>query len=187
MASDKHCKVWNELLALEPILRNDLSVHLATLRNDPEVYGYAVLMGEDIHQCSATAVTNRESDLTEHIGTDYELEARYLPDEWQHYDEDALTLFNEQLDRVYREFRTRHPENYEESFSYDDEEVRFLEDVYEIYLRGLKTCRDAKEFGPIWYRVMWISQSGRSIMKKSFLELNDSRAIDEASEIFDDI
>ena len=176
-------KVQQEMSDLIPIFEQALTSHLQLFVSDPEVYGYAVLVGEDIDQCGAIAVTNRESDLSEYLGSEEEPEYRYIPDEWQHWHQDAFTQFNAKLDSVYEVFRSRCPDDLD-VFEYNEDEMNYLTDVYHVYLSAMKSCQDAGAFGSIWYRVIWISDSDRFIIGKSFNELNEGRAIDEAGHFF---
>ena len=91
--------------------RDALAKHLQSFKDDSETCGYAIVLGEDIDQLQAIAVTNREEDMNALDDPSEADEFRFSPDEWQHWHHDAFESFNESLDEIYELFRERHPQD----------------------------------------------------------------------------
>ena len=176
-------EVHEQIQGLGPVLQSAIKVHVEQIQTDSDVYGYALMLGEDIDQCNVIAVTNAESALADHKETEEEADYRYLVDEWQDWHHDAFSSFNAQLDDVYEQFRDSCPED-EDRESYSDEEVEYLKDIYELYFQAMKTVVGQGAFTSIWYRMIWISDSDRPIIQQAFYGLNSGKPIDEACQFF---
>ncbi len=180
MATD----VSAELNLLTGDFETALAMHLQDFRSDGDTYGYAILLGEDIGMCNAIAVTSKETDVAAIGDANFANDFRYIPDEWQHWHQDAFRDFNSKLDEVYALFRQRCPQT-QGVYQYNEHELKYLQDVYDMYLNAAAKCVKDGAFGDVWYRVIWISDCGRSIIADSFYQLNQGRAIDEAAEYFE--
>lgn len=152
------------------------SIKAATLESSP--YGYALMIGEDLEMAAPITVTNSESDLTDPNDNDL----RYIPDEWAEWSYDHFDKFKSTYEKLFQEFSETHNVT-DENFYYTEDAQEFMSHLYSIYLEAMKNV--ISEFPDIWYWVIWISDSDREIIKKSFLELNSGRSLKEAADYFE--
>ncbi|TWU40286.1 hypothetical protein Q31b_36330 [Novipirellula aureliae] len=175
--------VYSELEELCSVFRDALASHLSDLNANSQSCGHAILIGEDIHQLNAIAVTNTEDDITALDDPSFADQYRYMPDEWQHWHQKAFSGFNDALDAVYGLFRERHPER-EDDYSYSKEEQAYIIDVCCMYLGAAMDCAKEGEYGNISYRCIWISDCNYPIIAESIRRLNDPSVAKNALKLF---
>ena len=167
--------VHAELDELSTAFRDALSNHLQSFNDDSQTCGYAIVLGEDIDQLNAIAVTNHEEDVTSLDDPSFADEYRYSPDEWQHWHHDAFDSFNDSLNSIYELFRNRHPQRDDDSYS--DEEQAYLINVCNMYLGAAVDCARRGDFGGIGYRLIWISDCEYPVIPESIRQLNDPAVV----------
>ena len=133
------------------------------------------MIGEDIDQLQAIAVTNREADIASLDDPSFADEFRYSPDEWQHWHHDAFYEFNESLESVYELFRERHPQTDDDS--YTEEELAFIVNVCNMFLGAAIDCARSGSFGDINYRLIWISDCEFPVIDESIRQLNEPTVV----------
>jgi len=170
------------LHSLLPLLEESIRKSIVSVIKKKDPYGYALLIDEDLEQASVVLVTNNEESLTQYDEKEV-IEYRYSPDEWEDWHYEYFKEFNEKLDTIYAHFEETH-KVIDEECCYTNDGMEYMDTLYSIYLLAMKKVKNAGQFKSIWYRVIWISDSDRNIIKDSFFELNEGRVIDEASYLF---
>lgn len=142
----------------------DIKRHVASLRQSGvEFYGYAVLPPDYYTAFDPTTLTvayNCESDIdAKNRGSPY---YRYSVDEWQNY-------VHEGFDSVNRELKALLAATGSASDSIDD---AFVNSVYQAVLDAMLTLRNENTFDGVSFLVVWLSDSGDSILNRSAKLLN---------------
>lgn len=154
--------------------------HVETLQSRGiEFYGYALLPGEfyDIH--SLVAATNTEASIkvpkTDKMYRYY----RYGVDEWAHWDHDGFTTANALLVKANEQFKTMHKKE-KGDFRMDSFEVAHANGLLDSVVRGLLAAKNNGAFKSIDpFLVVWISDSGHTIMADSARQLNSPKVAQE--------
>ena len=143
----------------------DIKRHVASLRQSGvEFYGYAVLPPDYYTAFDPTTLAvpfNCESDVdAANRGLPY---YRYSVDEWKNYVHDGFDAVNRQLKPLLTSTR---------SASDDSIDDAFVNSVYQAVLDAMLTLRNENTFDGVPYLVVWLSDSGDSILNRSAKLLN---------------
>lgn len=143
----------------------DISRHVASLRQSGvDFYGYAALPPDYYTAFDPTTFAvafNCESDMDPaNRGSSY---SRYSVDEWKNYVHDGFDAVNRELKALLPSTR---------SASDDSIDDTFVNSVYQAVLGAMLTLRNTNTFDRIPYLVVWLSDSGDSILNRSAQLLN---------------
>lgn len=166
---------------LVELIKSDLKSSIDKIRSSVvDLYGYAILPGDYFEVGSLVAAFNKESDIkpAELASTIY---YKYSVDEWMNYDRDVFQKSNTILEKrnvILQEFCDRHEDQHEVEI--EDLKIRFADSIYELILDALNKFR--KEFcqDSDLFLVIWVADSGNSIVNRSAAELNSA----SVSELF---
>jgi Domain of unknown function (DUF4303) len=157
----------------------DINRHVASLRQSGvDFYGYAVLPPDYYMAFDPTTLAvafNCESDVdTANRGSLY---YRYSVDEWKNYVHDGFDAVNREL----KALLTSTP-------SADDDSIddTFVNSVYQAVLDAMLTLRNINTFDDVPYLVVWLSDSGDSILNRSARLLNAPNVYSEFTAEFGD-
>lgn len=176
--------VTSLLAEIQPALISTVSdgvrEHVERLRSQGvEFYGYALLPGEpyDIH--SLVAVTNSEGDIKVPPHDDQYRYSRFSVDEWVHWDHDEFGATNALLADANKRFASLHTPT-PGSFEMDEVEVAYSKGLLEAFVSGLNVAKATGTFGSKEsFLVVWISDSGETIMTESVRRLNSLAIVNE--------
>lgn len=147
--------------------------HVAVLKElGVEFYGYALLPGEPYKIDRLAVVTNTDSDVKvarSHAQYSY---YRYCVEEWKRWERDQFALANKALAAANQIFASIHTREVN-SYIMDDYEMAHSDALLDAIVCGLDEGRAAGAFGdgeP--FLVVWISDSGHSIIRESVRRLN---------------
>ncbi|NNJ27323.1 DUF4303 domain-containing protein [Alienimonas chondri] len=168
----------DEVQSLASVFQDDLRKHLIEVRSDPDVYGYAIIFGDQgADQAGAVAAFSRHEDLAE-FDDDYRDEAKFNPDEWQRRSFDAFPKFRERFQVLLKDFQQTSPDW--------DEERRLIDELRRMYLRVAEAVVEEGGFGHLSYRVLWTPGSSHPILAESARRLNSPEVRAAAQCIFDE-
>lgn len=155
----------------------DIKRHIASLhQTGVDFYGYAVLPPEYYTAFDPTTITvafNCESDIDDSKrGQSY---YRYSVDEWQNYVHDGFDASNQELKALLTATK-----------SSDDDSIddTFVSSVYQAVLDAMQVLRNDNTFEGVPYLVVWLSDSGDSILNRSAKLLNSTEVYAEFASEF---
>lgn len=171
----------DSLALIQPLFEEELKQSIETCIEIANPYGYALMLGEDLNMAWPMAITNSELSLVD-CDDDQINDIRYLPDEWVDWHYDDFSKFQSAYEVLYQSFAAKNTITDEHCY-YTKDALDFMNALYEMYFNTIKKVK--AEYSSIWYWVIWISDSDREIIKKSFFSLNTGRAIEEAKIYFE--
>ncbi|WP_445362222.1 DUF4303 domain-containing protein [Microbulbifer sp. ANSA003] len=177
-------EIRNLLQGLLDLLEESIVTSMESIVKDKNPYGYALLIGEDLDCANVVVVTNSEENLKKYSAEEDVDDYRYIPDEWDDWHYEDFKDFNEKLDEVYSRFAETHIVTDDECL-YTEDALDYMNALYSLYIQAMANVREKNIFPSIWYRLVWISDSDRNVIANSFYELNDGRALKEASYLFE--
>jgi len=180
-------KQWidTEVPKIFGILKDEIREHvIKVLKSNPDTYGYAILLGEDLHQSDAISLTSTKSFLDDNKGCDYLSDMKYMPNEWPNWHHEAYENFNSAFEKMYKTFESIFTSS--PGSEYDEEELHLLRTLYENYLMVTKELNDEGVFKSFSYVIIWLMDSNRDVQSKSFWQLNEGVAIEEAGKYFEE-
>jgi hypothetical protein len=154
---------------------NDLAANL--IPTPGSLWGFAVMLGEDIDMLDCIAVTISTEELN-NLPDDYRDEAKYIPDEWPNFHNDTFNL----TAKEYRTLFQACPAS--ENSQYTNEQIEFMTGVYDTYLAVMKDCRKLQPLASVPFVLMYTSDSARTFIARSVHALNDDAIRDEARDIY---
>ncbi len=143
----------------------DIKRHVVSLRQSGVVfYGYAVLPPDYYTAFDPTTLAvafNCESDIDPgNCGAPY---YRYSVDEWKNYVHAGFDAVNRELKALLTTTR---------SASDDSIDDVFVDSVYEAVLNAMLKLRNGNTFDGVPYLIVWLPNSGASILNRSAKSLN---------------
>lgn len=172
MLSQQHEQPLDGFYQLRTAIIADIKRHVASLRQTGvDFYGYAVLPPDYYTAFDPTTIAvafNCESDIDDsNRGQPY---YRYSVDEWQNYVHDGFDTVNRELKALLAATK-----------SSDDDSIddTFVESVYQAVLNAMQALRNDKIFDGVPYLVIWLSDSGDSILNRSAKLLNSTEVYSE--------
>ena len=155
----------------------DIKRHVASLHQTGiDFYGYAVLPPDYYTAFDPTTIAvafNCESDIDDsNRGQSY---YRYSVDEWQNYVHDGFDAVNRELKALLTATKSS------DDVSVDDS---FLNSVYQAVLDAMQALRNDNTFDGVPYLVIWLSDSGDSILNRSAKLLNSPEVYAEFASEF---
>jgi len=176
--------IKNSINSLLPLLERSIIESVNSVVKEKDPYGYALLIGEDLDQANIVLVTNSEKAL-EKCSEDEANDYRYIPDSWDDWHYEYFNEFNKNLNEIYSNFESTHEITDEECY-YTSDGLEYMDILYSLYLQAMVNIKKEGKFKSIWYRIIWISDCDRSIIKKSFFKLNEGKVLTEAEYLFQD-
>lgn len=172
-------EIRESLQQIQKIFEADLRAAITACCEESSPYGFALMLGEDLEMATPVVVTNSEADLPDPEDND----ARYIPDEWKGWKYEYFGNFKRAYAELFKTFSETHQIT-TENYTYTTDAMIFMNTLYSMYLAGMKQV--TPDYPDIWYWIIWISDSDRTIMEESFIALNSGRARQEAAVYFDD-
>jgi len=174
-----HFDEWTRLLQLE------LAQILEPLGRETGNYGFALAVPEDVGSaCLMYAVGNESRLVGEKPKSLVWLDRRYSPIEWVENWSD-VTRSTEALEEIVAEFRLRTSAASLDESELDEAHDGFLSDCATACMNAMLHCDREGLFGPIWYKVLSMSDSEHPVLAEAFRRLNRGRALKEAAPLFD--
>jgi hypothetical protein len=177
MPNQQHEQPLDGFSQLRMAIVADIKRHVASLhQNGIEFYGYAVLPPDYYTAFDPTTIAvafNCESDIDDsNRGQSY---YRYSVDEWQNYVHDGFDAVNRELKVLLTANKSS------EDDSIDD---TFVNSVYQAALDAMQALRKDDTFDGVPYLVIWLSDSGDSILNRSAKLLNSTEVYAEFASEF---
>ena len=147
--------------------RADLARHLAALRCDPDLYGFALEPSDDLSNLHFITCVGRESTLRGRSS----VFTRFSHVEWngflpqRDFDESLQQL--ETIGQKYHELLI-------DAATSEDTYIgaRFRNRWYLELLKAMIECDRRRDFGKMWFKIITFSDHMHSIQLRSFLRLN---------------
>lgn len=172
-----------KLRTWKAIFKRELSKELETLRNDEDIFGFAVEAPEDLANLRVVSAIGRESKLAgEQTGSSFWLDHRYSPVEWDYLPNG--TAYSESCDQLEEIAGNYRGVFISETSEYTTEGIEFRDAFYAACLDVMVDCNSEGAFGHIWFKVIFLSDGEHPIVRKSFNRLNTGRAKREASLLY---
>lgn len=167
---------WKATFKAESLLQ------LESLRADEDIYGLAVEVPDDLGNLGIITAIGRESKLIgEKPGSRVWLDRRYSAGEWEYLPNVmAYGRSCEQLEEIGRHHKSVFITDASE---YTPEGVEFRDALYSACLEVMAECDAAGAFGPIWYKIITLSDDEHPIVREAFHRLNRGRALEEAARL----
>lgn len=176
--------ISKELAQWKAVLKRELSARLANFRNDNDIYGVAMGVPEEIAEPHVMLAVARESNLKgEQAGSRAWLERRYFPN-WDFSVstfQNACTESNELIEKIFKEYWASFPN---ESFVYNKRDIRCRDEYHWTCIEAMQECDRAGDFGHIWFKSLYISDTNLPIINEAFHRLNRGRALKEAAALY---
>lgn len=172
-----------DLQEWKAIFREELLAQLEVLRADADIYGFAVEVPDDLGNLGIISAVGRESRLIgEKPGSRAWLDRRYSTGEWE-YVPNAIAYGRscERLEDIGHRYRSLF---ISDSSAYTPEGLEFRDALYSACLDVMAECDTAGAFGPIWYKIITLSDDEHPIVRESFHRLNRGRSLEEAAQLF---
>ncbi len=177
-------KLADELKQWKKILFEELSAHLAVLREDTDIYGFALELPEDLSNMGIISAIGRESALDgEQPNSRMWLCRRYGSGEWEYvpngktFPETCNKL--EAIGETYSEAFVD-----DATFEYTPGGEAFVGALYTTCLETMEECDERGLFGSIWFKLLSLSDAEHPIVTESFYRLNQGRALQEAAQLY---
>jgi hypothetical protein len=168
-----------DLATWKATFQKELSAHLEDLRTDEDIYGFALEVPQDLYEPGIISAIGRESKLSgERSGSSIWVDRRYSPVEWEYVpNAKSFGASCDQLAEIARNYRNVF---ISESCEDTTEGNEFRNALYSACLDVMADCNSAGAFGPIWFKIIFLSQGEHPIVRQSFNRLNTGRAKKEA-------
>lgn len=173
-----------ELAQWKTVLMEELSAHLLTLREDSDIYGFALELPEDLSNMGVISSIGRESKLEgSKPGSRMALSLRYEPGDWESIPNGKT--FSDSCDGLYQ-IGEKYSDRFvnDTTWEYTPEAEEFREALYAACLDTMAECDQNGLFGSIWYKVLTLSDAEHPIVAESFYRLNRDRALEEAARLY---
>ena len=172
MPNPRHEQQLDGFSQLRKAIIADIKRHVASLhQTGVDFYGYSVLPPDYYTAFDPTTIAvafNCESNIDDsNRGQSY---YRYSVDEWQNYVQDGFDAVNHELKALLTATK-----------SSDDDSIddTFVTSVYQAVLDAMQALRNDDTFDGVPYLVIWLSDSGDSILNRSAKLLNSSEVYAE--------
>lgn len=175
-------------------LKSALSAHVNQLKGTyPDLYGYAILPGDEFSVSHLVAAFNREGDLEarSHFPGVSETYYRFSVDEWKHYDQTGLgtvtPIIQELVDRYGRLNPTDDWEGWGLGKVAPRVEAGLLARLHSVLLEAMFELKKTGVFRleqSDLFLAIWISDSHASIMFDSIARLNSDSVVTQFNKEF---
>ena len=176
--------ITSDLQAWKGVFSRELSTQLEQLREDQDIYAFALEVPEDLGNPDISTVVGRESKLIgEKRGSLTWLNRRYSPVEWGDYLPNAIAFH--QTNDLLEQICNRHKSVFSDEEGDDTPEgLEFQDALYSACLEVMAQCDAEGSFGHIWFKIIFMSDGEHPIIRESFLRLNTGRGLKEAAVLF---
>lgn len=158
---------------------SDLLSFVKQITSNNELFGLAIIIGEDIDQMDCIAATLNEEERAK-LSPDYANESHYIADEWPSWHHEAF----KSTSQAFQKLLSNAPEPDPDSFEYSSDQLQFMNGIYDTYLSVMTTHR-LSELSCIPFTMLYSSDCGRNFMGKSVQKLNTGKILEEAIKVYD--
>ena len=162
---------------LKSAFESDLLSFVKQLNNNNDIFGLAIMIGEDIDQMDCIAVTLNQEERAK-LSPEYSREAQYIADEWPTWHYEVFKSTSEAFQKLLLSAPKSDPDTYE----YTSEQLQFMDGLYDAYLSVMMAHRST-ELSGIPFTMLYSSDCGRNFMGKSVQKLNSGQVLEEAIKV----
>lgn len=167
-------------------LEAELEEILTPLGREGDNYGFALAVPEDVGSAAMMFAVGKESNLVgEKPKSLIWRERRYSPLEWVE-NWSAVPRATDALQTLVEKWQSCAAAESLANEEFDEAHDRFITECATASLEAMQHCNRRGNFGGIWYKVLFMSDSIHPVLVQAFQELNTGRALKEAAIFFEE-
>jgi len=158
---------------------SDLLSFVKQITSSNELFGLAIMIGEDIDQMDCVAVTLNEEERAK-LDPSYSTESQYIADEWPSWHYEAF----ESTSKAFQKLLSNALKSDPDSSEYTSDQLQFMNGLYDTYLSVMMAHRST-ELSCIPFTMLYSSDCGRNFMGKSVQKLDTGAILEGALKVYD--